>query len=174
MVTVMAALRGTSPQWKTTIIVSSALRSHETCRQLRAQPHRIRFSDSIESGVFVFPLSGTAFLLVGPEDLPEPFEEFQLIERIKNFLQVHRNCFLLLHDPFNDKKDVRALLQSRFFGSSLRILPVHTYPDLVKGMLTIAKATSKPHVDRIRDRMSLARARVIETSPKCEMLRKML
>ncbi|KAM6938329.1 protein SPO16 homolog [Lycodopsis pacificus] len=172
----MASHAETSPQWKTTIIVSSSLQNHETNRMLSAQQHRIRFSNSVESGAFIFPLSGTAFLLVDPQDLLEHFEESGLIERIKTFVQVHRNSFLLLYVPFNGKKELEVLsvIQHRFFGSSLRILPVRNNAELVKGMLTIAKATSKPHVDRIRDRMSLARAHVIGSSPVWEMLRDIL
>uniref|UniRef100_A0A8C9ZS72 Chromosome 1 open reading frame 146 n=1 Tax=Sander lucioperca TaxID=283035 RepID=A0A8C9ZS72_SANLU len=116
---------------------------------------------------------GTAFLLVDPQDLLEHFEESELIKRIKTFVQVHRNSFLLLYAPFNGKKELEILsvIQQRFFGSNLRILPVRNNAEIVKGMLTIAKATSKPHVDSIRDRMSLARAHIIESSPVWEMLR---
>ncbi|XP_047443513.1 protein SPO16 homolog [Mugil cephalus] len=169
----MAAHKETTPPWKTTIVVSSSLQNHETSRMLSAQQHRIRFSDSVESGVFIFPLSGTAFLLVDPEDLSEPFEESGLTEKIKKFVQVHRNCFLLLLAPFNGKRELQvlALVQDRFFGSNLRILPVRNDAEIVKGMLAIAKATSKPHVDRIRERMCLARAHVVERSPVWEMLK---
>ncbi|XP_060886742.1 protein SPO16 homolog isoform X2 [Labrus mixtus] len=143
---------------------------------LSAQQHRIRFSDSVESGAFIFPLSGTAFLLVDPQDLPERFEESGLIERINTFVQVHRNSFLLLFAPFNGTREMEifTVIQHRFFGSNLRILPVRNNVEIVKGMLTIAKATSKPHVDSIRNRMSLARAHIIESSPVWEMLRDML
>ncbi|XP_029285001.1 protein SPO16 homolog isoform X1 [Cottoperca gobio] len=163
-------------QWKTTIIVSTSLQDHDTNRMLSAQGHRIRLSDGVESGAYIFPLSGTAFLLVGPQDLLEHFEESGLIERIQMFVQVHRNSFLLLFAPFNGKKELEMLsvLQHRFFGSNLRILPVRNNAEIVKGMLTIAKATSKPHVDSIRDRMSLARAHIIESSPVWEMLREIL
>ncbi|XP_068564019.1 protein SPO16 homolog [Cebidichthys violaceus] len=172
----MASHAETSPQWKTTVIVSSSLQNHDINRILSAQQHRIRFSDGVESGAFIFPLSGTAFLLVDPQDLLEHFEESGLIERIKTFVQVHRNSFLLLYAPFNGKRELEVLsvIQHRFFGSSLRILPVRNNAELVKGMLTIAKATSKPHVDGIRDRMALARAHVIESSPVWEMLRDIL
>ncbi|XP_036969810.1 uncharacterized protein C1orf146 homolog [Acanthopagrus latus] len=173
---VMAAYREATPLWKTTIIVSTSLQNHDTCRMLSAQQHRIRFSDSVGSGAFIFPLSGTAFLLVDPQDLPQRFEDSGLIERIKTFVQVHRNSFLLLFAPFNGKKELEILsvIQSRFFGSNLRILPVRNNTEIVKGLLTIAKATSKPHVDSIRDRMSLARAHVLESSPVWEMLRDFL
>ncbi|XP_049444464.1 protein SPO16 homolog [Epinephelus fuscoguttatus] len=172
----METHKETTPQWKTTVIVSTSLQSHDTGRMLSAQQHRIRFSDSVESGAFIFPLSGTAFLLVDPQDLLENFEEPGLIERIKTFVQVHRNSFLLLYAPFNGKKELEILsvIQHRFFGSNLRILPVRNNAEIVKGMLTIAKATSKPHVDSIRDRMSLARAHIIESSPVWEMLRDIL
>ncbi|XP_030584141.1 protein SPO16 homolog [Archocentrus centrarchus] len=172
----MATGGGAAAQWKTTIIVSASLQSHELIRMLNAQQHRIRFSDRVESGVFIFPLSGTAFLLVDSEDLSGPSEDSALTERIEKFVQVHRNCFLLLHAPFDGKKELETLagIQTRFFGSSLRILPVRNGAEIVKGMLTIAKATSKPHVDTIRDRMSLARAHIIESSPVWEMLRDVL
>ncbi|XP_056269974.1 protein SPO16 homolog isoform X2 [Pseudoliparis swirei] len=172
----MASHAETTPQWRTTIIVSSSLQNHDTTRILSAQQHRIRFSDGVESGAFIFPLSGTAFLLVDPQDLLEHFEESGLIERIKKFVQVHRNSFLLLNSPFNGKRELEILsmIQHRFFGSNLRILPVRNNTELVKGMLTIAKATSKPHADSIRDRMARARARVIESSPVWEMLRDVL
>ncbi|XP_063746844.1 protein SPO16 homolog [Eleginops maclovinus] len=171
----MATHTATTPQWKTTIIVSTSLQSHDTSRLLSAQQHRIRFSDGVESGAFIFPLSGTAFLLLDPQNPLEHFEESGLIERIKMFVQVHRNSFLLLYAPFNGKKELEILsvLQHRFSGK-LRILPVRNSAEIVKGMLTIAKATSKPHVDSIRDRMSLARAHIVENSPVWEMLRDIL
>ncbi|XP_072244858.1 protein SPO16 homolog isoform X2 [Leuresthes tenuis] len=166
----------TSAQWKTTIIVSSTLQNHDTYRLLSAQQHRIRFSDSVVTGAFIFPSSGTAFLLVDPQDFPEHFEELGLIEQMEKFVQVHRNCFLLLHAPFNGKKEMHilTLIQNRFFSSNLRIIPVRNNAETVKGMLKIAKATSKPHVDSIRDRMSRAQAHIIETSPVWEMLRDLL
>ncbi|KAF1385969.1 hypothetical protein PFLUV_G00113280 [Perca fluviatilis] len=172
----MATNKEAIPLWKTTIIVSTSLQNHDTIRMISAQQHRIRFSDSVESGAFIFPLSGTAFLLVDPQDLLEHFEESGLIKRIRTFVQVHRNSFLLLYAPFNGKKELEILsvIQLRFFGSNLRILPVRNNAEIVKGMLTIAKATSKPHVDSIRDRMSLARAHIIESSPVWEMLRDIL
>ncbi|XP_018525325.1 protein SPO16 homolog [Lates calcarifer] len=172
----MAAFKEATPPWKTTIIVSTSLQSHETNRMLSAQQHRIRPSVTVESGAFIFPLSGTAFLLVDPQDFPEHFEESGLIERIKKFMQVHRNSFVLLYAPFNGKKELELLsgIQCRFFGSNLRILPVRSNAEIVKGMLTIAKATSKPHVDNIHDRMSLAQAHITESSPVWEMLRDIL
>ncbi|XP_059196961.1 protein SPO16 homolog [Centropristis striata] len=172
----MATKQETTPQWKTTIIVSTSLQNHEASRMLSSQQHRIRFSDGVESGAFIFPLSGTAFMLVDPQHLPEHIEESGLIDGIKTFVQVHRNSFLLLYAPFNGKRelDVLSVIQHRFFGSNLRILPVRNNAEMVKGMLTIAKATSKPHVDSIRDRMSLVRAHIIESSPVWEMLRDIL
>ncbi|XP_071343355.1 protein SPO16 homolog isoform X2 [Trachinotus anak] len=137
----MATHRETTPPWKTTIIVSTSLRDHDINRRLSAQQHRLRSSDSVESGAVIFPLSGTAFLLVDPQDPPERFEESGLIERIQKFVQVHRNSFLLLYAPFIGKKELEILsgIQRRFFGSNLKILPVRNNAEIVKGMLTIAK-----------------------------------
>ncbi|KAG7464430.1 hypothetical protein JOB18_040045 [Solea senegalensis] len=159
--------------WKATIIVSAALQNHDISSMLTAQQHRIRSSDSVEHGAFIFPLSGIAFLLLDTQDVPEHFEESGLTERINKFVQVHRNSFLLLFAPFIGKKELIILseIQCRFFGTNLRILPVRNNLEVVKGMLTIAKATSKPHVDSMCDRMSLAQAHVVENSPVWEMLR---
>uniref|UniRef100_A0A8C8E2B6 Chromosome 1 open reading frame 146 n=1 Tax=Oryzias sinensis TaxID=183150 RepID=A0A8C8E2B6_9TELE len=172
----MDAGRETTSQWKTTVIISSSIQNNESCRILSAQQHRIRFSDSITTGTFIFPLSGTAFLFVEPQERPEDLEELGLMDQIKNFVEIHRNCFLLLYAPFTGPKELQTLklIQNRFFGSSLKILTVRNYTEMVKGMLIIVKATSKPHVDSIRDRMLLARAHIIETSPVWEMLRDML
>ncbi|XP_061540201.1 protein SPO16 homolog [Phycodurus eques] len=172
-------------RWTTTIIISASLQSHETIRMLRAQQHRIRLSDSVECGAFIFPLSGTAFKLVEPENVQD---ESVLVEQIQKFVQVHRNSFVLLYAPFNGKRqlDMLSLIQQKFFGTNLRILPVRNNGDVLKGMLTIAKvlvlnpvsfadfcATSKPHVDRIRHRMAVARTRIVERSPVWDMLRKL-
>ncbi|XP_026200724.1 uncharacterized protein C1orf146 homolog isoform X2 [Anabas testudineus] len=170
----MAAHSGeeTSPQWKTTIIVSSSLRHHDTTRTLQAQQHRVRWSDSVDPGAVIFPRSGVAFLLVDPQDHPEHLDVSGLIDRTQRFVQVHRNSFLLLYAPFNGKRQMEVL--SEIQRSNLRILPVRNSAEIVKGMLTVAKATCKPHVDSIRDRMSLARAHIIESSPVWEMLRDIL
>ncbi|XP_064186639.1 protein SPO16 homolog isoform X2 [Anguilla rostrata] len=148
-------------------------RNHDAARILQAQQHRIRYSDFVESGTFIFPQSGIAFMLVAAQEFPENPEEAGLFERIKTFLQIHRNSFILLLASLHRKKEweILSTVQQRFFGGNLRILPVHNNAEMVKGMLTIAKATSKPHVVTVRDRMSLARAHVIERSPVWEMLR---
>ncbi|XP_029683648.1 uncharacterized protein C1orf146 homolog isoform X1 [Takifugu rubripes] len=162
--------------WKTTIIVSTSLQQHDLSQKLISQQHRIRFSHSIEAGAFIFPLSGTAFLLIDPADISGSIEDSGLIETIKSFAQVHRNSFLLLITPFIGKKEIEILsaIQHRFFGSKLKILPVRNNGDILTGMLTIAKATCKPYAGIIYNRMSLARAHIVESSPVWEMLRDML
>ncbi|KAM9796241.1 protein SPO16 homolog [Syngnathus typhle] len=159
-------------RWTTTIIISTSLQSHETIRLLRAQQHRIRLSDSVECGSFIFPLSGTAFKLVEPENVKD---ESALVKQIQKFAQVHRNSFVLLDAPFNGKRqlDILSLIQQKFFGSHLRIFPVQNNSEILKGMLTIAKATSKPHVNRIRHRMTLSKTHIIERSPVWDMLKKL-
>uniref|UniRef100_A0A667WY30 Chromosome 1 open reading frame 146 n=1 Tax=Myripristis murdjan TaxID=586833 RepID=A0A667WY30_9TELE len=112
-------------------------------RMLIAQQHRIKISDSIESGSFVFPSSGKHIVFL-----------------------VYFICLVIPVIPENISFDF-----FRFLGSNLRILPVQSNAEIVKGMLAIAKATSKPHVDSIRDRMSLVRTHIIESSPVWEMLR---
>ncbi|XP_034036612.1 uncharacterized protein C1orf146 homolog [Thalassophryne amazonica] len=172
----MSATVDTTIHWKTTIIISSSLQNHETKRMLSVLQHRIRLSDTVGSGTFIFPVSGTAFLLVDPQDLSDPCDDSEFFEKIRMFVQVHRNSFLLLHVPFLEEKELKTLsvIQNRFFSTNLRILPVRNNKEIVKGMLTIAKATSKPHVDSIQERMTLAREHVIANSPVWEMLRGIL
>ncbi|KAK2858112.1 hypothetical protein Q7C36_006031 [Tachysurus vachellii] len=159
------ANNNTNTSWKTTVIVSTSLQNKEITVLLLAQEHLLRYSDSIEPGTLVFPLSGVAFLLITSEEFPETeCEEF--FKRIEKFLQVHRNSFLLLQAPAYGARELKIVsaVQNRFFGSNLKILPVHSNVDTVKGMMTIAKATSRPHKDRVQERMHLARAQIIKHS----------
>ncbi|MCI4375537.1 hypothetical protein PGIGA_G00110710, partial [Pangasianodon gigas] len=89
-----------------------------------------------------FPLSGVAFLLITPEEFPEKAECEEFFKRIEKFIQVHRNSFLLLQAPAYGARELEIVsaVQNRFFGSNLKVLPVHSNGDAVKGMLTIAKA----------------------------------
>ncbi|XP_052455469.1 protein SPO16 homolog isoform X3 [Carassius gibelio] len=136
----MASNTGTS--WKTTIIISSSPQCDEPSKILLAQQHRIRRSDTILSSAFVFPMSGTAFLLVTPEEFPAKLENSEFFERIEKFVQVHRNSFLLLQAPVYGKREweiLSSVQNSRFLGCNLRVIPVHSTADVVKGMLVIAK-----------------------------------
>ncbi|XP_060774320.1 protein SPO16 homolog [Neoarius graeffei] len=156
----------TTTLWKTTVIVSSSLQNDEISVLLLAQQHLLRYSDSIEAGTLVFPLSGVAFLLITPEEFPEKTECEEFFQRIEKFIQVHRNSFLLLQVSAYGARELEIVstVQNRFFGGNLKVLPVHSDGDAVKGMLIIAKATSKPHVDSVRERMHLARAHIIKRS----------
>ncbi|KAK1165166.1 hypothetical protein AOXY_G13635 [Acipenser oxyrinchus oxyrinchus] len=160
-------------KWKTTIIISTAIQNHDVSCSLSAQQHRIRYTDSVETGSLIFPLSGIAFLIVDTQEFPENQEETAVFEKIKNFIGIHRNSFLLLLASLHGPKECRILfrIQQRFLTSNLRIIPVHNTPEIIKSMLTIAKATSKPHVDSVRDQMTIAKAQIIERSSVWEMLR---
>ncbi|XP_065120852.2 protein SPO16 homolog [Paramisgurnus dabryanus] len=164
--------RDISNSWKTTVIISTSPQCDEPSQILLAHKHIIRRSDSILPSSFVFPMSGTAFLLVTPDEFPANSDNAELFERIEKFTQVHRNSFLLLQAPVYEKREWEILLsvQNRFLGCNLRVLPVHSTTDVVKGMLVIAKATSKPHVENLRDQMVLACDHIIDHSPVWKML----
>ncbi|EDL20158.1 RIKEN cDNA 1700028K03, isoform CRA_b [Mus musculus] len=51
-------------QWTTTIIISSSLKSYEIATALENRSHKVRYSDTLESGSIVFSLSGTVYLLI--------------------------------------------------------------------------------------------------------------
>ncbi|XP_043098483.1 protein SPO16 homolog isoform X2 [Puntigrus tetrazona] len=153
----------TNTSWKTTLIISASPKCDEASQILLAQHHRIRRSDS------------TAFLLLTPEEFPAKLENAEFLERIEKFVQVHRNSFLLLQAPVYGKREWEILssVQNRFLGRNLRVIPVHSTADVVKGILVIAKATSKPSVVNLRDQMSLACTHIIDRSPVWGMLRGM-
>ncbi|XP_060088171.1 protein SPO16 homolog [Heteronotia binoei] len=160
-----------SARWITTVIMSSSLQGHDISASLQNQQHRIRYSDSVEIGSVIFSLSGVAFLLADVQDLfltnTEPF-----FDRIKKFMTIHRNGFLLLSAALHGSKewDVMFRVQQRFLGSNLRIIPVHNSAEAVKLMLTIAKTTSKPYLDSIRYRTLMAKTQIVEQSPVWKML----
>lgn len=110
------------------------------------------------------------------------FEEHKLIDSISLFVQVHGSSFLLLLSPFSGKKELEILselqlrythlghevlletlshlpvnllllLWFRFLGSNLRVLPVRSSNEVVKGILTIAKvrAAQLSHLRGTRD-----------------------
>ncbi|XP_054835260.1 protein SPO16 homolog [Eublepharis macularius] len=158
-------------RWIATVIVSSSLQGHEISVSLQNQQHRIRYSDSVGNGSIIFSLSGVAFLLADVQDSFLPNRDM-FFDRIKKFMTIHRNGFLLLSAALHGPKewDVMFRIQQRFLGSNLRIIPVHNSVEAVKLMLTIAKTTSKPYVDNIRYRMLMAKTQIGEQSPVWKML----
>ncbi|XP_024060352.2 uncharacterized protein C1orf146 homolog [Terrapene carolina triunguis] len=160
-------------RWITTVIMSSALQSHEVSESLQSQHHRVRYSDSVENGSMIFSLSGIAFLLADTQDLFKTGGEL-FLGRTEKFINVHRNSFLLLSAALHGPKewDLMFRIQKRFLGSNLRVIPVHNTAETVKLMLTIAKITCKPHIDNIRYRMLMAKAQIIDQSPVWKMLHK--
>jgi hypothetical protein len=59
---------------------------------------------------------GIAFLIINPQELPENLEEAGLFDKIKKFVTVHRNSFLLLQAPFYGKKElgIMSVIQHRY------------------------------------------------------------
>ncbi|XP_066480659.1 protein SPO16 homolog [Tiliqua scincoides] len=158
-------------RWITTIIVSSSLQGHEISTSLQNQQHRVRYSDTVENGSIIFSLSGVAFLLADAQGLFLSDGELYF-DRIKKFMTIHRNGFLLLSAALHGPKewDIMFRIQQRFLGSNIRIIPVHNAAEAVRLMLIIAKTTSKPHLDNIRFRMAMAKMQIVEQSPVWKML----
>ncbi|XP_072854041.1 protein SPO16 homolog [Pogona vitticeps] len=158
-------------QWITTVIISSSLQGHEISTSLQNQRHRVRYSDSVEDGSIIFSVSGVAFLLSNAQGLFFTDREL-FFEKIKKFMTIHRNGFLLLSAARHGPKewDMMFKVQQRFLGSNLRLIPVHNTAEAVKLMLTIAKTSSKPHLDNIRYRMLMAKAQIVEQSSVWKML----
>ncbi|KAM3841781.1 protein SPO16 homolog [Vipera latastei] len=158
-------------RWITTIILSSSLQDHEISTTLQNQQHRVRYSDSVENGSIIFSLSGVAFLLADTQDLLL-INSKDIFERIKKFMTIHRNGFLLLSAALHGPKEWEMIfrIQQRFLGSNLRIVPIHNTAEGVQLMLTIAKTSSKPYLDNVHYRMLMAKTQIIEQSPVWKML----
>lgn len=64
-------------------------------------------------------------MLVDPQD-PQ-HEESALAEKLNKFVQVHRNCFVLLYAPFNGPKEMEtmSLIQHRYTGLLGRMVRVY-------------------------------------------------
>ncbi|PKK28005.1 hypothetical protein A306_00005796 [Columba livia] len=158
-------------RWITTVIMSTALQNHEISTILQRQHHRVRYSDSVETGSVIFSLSGVAFTLADTQDLLMAGEE-QFFRRIQKFINIHRNSFLVLSAALHGPEEWKVMfrIQRRFLGSNLRVIPVHNAAETVKLMLTIAKVTSRPRADDIRYKMAMTKAQIIEKSPVWKML----
>ncbi|KFQ33901.1 Uncharacterized protein C1orf146, partial [Mesitornis unicolor] len=145
--------------------------NHQISATLQRQQHRVRYSESVEIGSIIFPLSGVAFLLADTQDLLMTGEE-EFFTRIHKFVNIHRNSFLVLsaalHGP--EEWNVMFRIQKRFLGSNLHIIPVHNIAETVKLILTIAKITSKQRADDSHDKIAMTKAQIIENSPAWKML----
>ncbi|KAM3915013.1 protein SPO16 homolog [Leptodactylus fuscus] len=168
MVTQEATL---TESWSTTVITSRSLQDHEVIASLRNQQHKIRVSDAVLPGSIIFPLCGIAFLLETTEEVLGSEREV-VFDRIQQFTSIHRNSFLLivaaLHGP--EEWDLMLSIQDRFLGSNLKIIPTHNSVEMVKRILTIAKATSKLHIETIRDRLIQAKDYIVANSPVWKIL----
>ncbi|XP_051026681.1 protein SPO16 homolog [Acomys russatus] len=160
-------------RWTTTIIISSSLKSYEIATALENRSHKVRYSDTLESGSIVFSLSGAAFLLMDANECIISAEEI-FLTKIEKFITIHQNSFLVLFAPLHGPEEWNLMfrIQQRFLGSNLRILPVHNTVNAIDLMCTIAKTSSKPNIDSICYRMITAKAYVIEQSPVWRTLQK--
>ncbi|KFP30217.1 Uncharacterized protein C1orf146, partial [Colius striatus] len=145
--------------------------NHEISTILQRQQHRVRYSESVESGAVIFSLSGVAFILSDTQELLMIGEE-QFSKRIQKFITIHRNSFLVLSSALHGPEEWNVMfrIQRRFLGSNLRIIPVHNSAETVKLMLTLAKITSKPQADDTYFKMAMTKAQIIENSPVWKML----
>ncbi|XP_073501344.1 protein SPO16 homolog [Phyllobates terribilis] len=152
--------------WSTTVIVSNSLQDHEVITSLQNQQHKIRFSESVLTGSIIFPLSGIAFLLANAQEILGSERE-AVFEQIQEFTSIHRNSFLVIVAALHglEERDLMFSIQLRFLGSNLKIIPAHNSMETVKSILMIAKASCKPHLENILDRLLQAAIYIAENSP---------
>ncbi|XP_053448175.1 protein SPO16 homolog [Nycticebus coucang] len=160
-------------RWTTTVIISSSLKNNEVATALENRSHKVRYSDSVESGSIIFSLSGVAFLLMDTKECFMSAEEL-FLDKIEKFTGIHRNSFLVLSAALHGPEEWKLMfrIQQRFLGSNLRILPVHNVVNAINLMCTIAKTASKPYIDTICYRMITTKAFIIEQSPVWKTLKK--
>ncbi|EDL83973.1 rCG57195, isoform CRA_b [Rattus norvegicus] len=149
------------------------LKSNEIATALESRSHKVRYSDTLESGSIVFSLSGVAFLLMDAKACMTSAEEV-FLTKIEKFINIHQNSFLVLFAPLHgpEERNLMFRIHQRSLGSNLRILPVHNTVNAVDLMCTVAKTTSKPHIDSICYRMITTKAYIIEQSPVWRTLQK--
>ncbi|XP_069823777.1 protein SPO16 homolog isoform X3 [Dendropsophus ebraccatus] len=161
--------------WSTTVIVSSSLQDHEVIASLRNQRHKIRVSNSVQTDSIIFPLSGTAFLLVNTQEARGGEDRETFFDKIQQFSSTHRNSFIVmvaaLHGP--EEWDLMRNIQLRFLGSNLKVIPAHNSAETVKSVLTIVKATCKPHCETIEEKLLQAKVYIAENSPAWKALDEM-
>ncbi|XP_056379127.1 protein SPO16 homolog [Hyla sarda] len=164
----------TVEDWRITVIVSSSLQDHEVVVSLRSQCHKIRVSQSVQRDSIIFPLSGIAFLLANAQEAPGSERE-EFFDKIQQFASTHRNSFMVivsaLHGP--EEWDLMHDIQLRFLGSNLKVIPAHNSMETVKSILTIAKATCKPHLETIQEKLLEAKISIAENSPVWTALNEM-
>ncbi|KAM8791174.1 protein SPO16 homolog [Rhynchonycteris naso] len=160
-------------KWTTTVIISSSLKSCEIATALENRSHKVRYSKSVENGAIIFSCTGVAFLLMDTKEYSMSSEEI-FLAKIEKFINIHQNSFLVLSAALHGLKEWKLMfrIQQRFLGSNLRILPVHNTVNAINLMCTIAKITSKPHIDSICYRMTTTKAYIIEQSPVWKTLQK--
>ncbi|XP_003784208.1 uncharacterized protein C1orf146 homolog [Otolemur garnettii] len=160
-------------RWTTTVIISSSLKNNEVATALENRSHKVRYSDSVESGSIIFSLSGVAFLLMDTKECFMSTEEL-FLDKIEKFTDIHRNSFLVLSAALHGPEEWKLMfrIQQRFLGSNLRILPVHNVVNAINLMCTIAKTASKPYIDTVCYRMITTKAYIIEQSPVWKTLQK--
>ncbi|KFW79299.1 Uncharacterized protein C1orf146, partial [Manacus vitellinus] len=144
---------------------------HEISTILQRQHHRVRYSESVETGSVIFPLSGVAFILSDTQDLLRTGEE-QFSERIQKFIGIHRNSFLVLSAALHGSEEWNVMfrIQKSTKPDSSRRSQAHVVAETVKLMLTMAKMTSKPQADDTRYKLEMTKAQIIEKSPVWKML----
>ncbi|XP_022409084.1 uncharacterized protein C1orf146 homolog [Delphinapterus leucas] len=159
--------------WRCVCISENFFKSYEVATALENRSHKVRYSDTVENGSIIFSLSGVAFLLMDAKKCFMSAEE-TFLAKIEKFINIHRNSFLVLSAALHGPEEWKLMfrIQQRFLGSNLRILPVHNTINAINLMCTIAKITSKPHIDSICYRMITTKAYIIEQSPVWKTLQK--
>ncbi|XP_060552727.1 protein SPO16 homolog [Ruditapes philippinarum] len=145
--------------WPVIIHHSMLKTEYETI--FRQKQLKVRVSNGVIPGSVVFPLSSVAFLIVpvsrattlDPENNIQLSQE--LIERVDNFLKVHKNCYMLCQAPLHgqNEKQVFAMIQRMYLNTRLNMIPVHNAMEGVKTMFTIAKGLCKPVSDILNERL---------------------
>ncbi|KAL4229525.1 hypothetical protein ACF0H5_012565 [Mactra antiquata] len=129
------------------------MHSSSLAKYLQENQQKVRFSGNIIPGSIIFPLSGIAFMLVpltetvkkhGEQQTFKLVEEFT--ERVDNFLQIHRKCYLLCQATLHGQMEqtIFAMIQKKYLSTRLNMLIVHNVGEAVKTMFTIAEGLCKP------------------------------
>ncbi|XP_065834918.1 protein SPO16 homolog [Oscarella lobularis] len=145
------------------VVLNSSLSGSQIADILRSQGHRLRVSETTLPHTCIYPQSSVAFMIVPLNELwlkggteAQPNLDPTILRRIDKFLQLHRQRYILASGSPKGlctvEQNLLMELQQRLIDDDVATIPVHTARQCVDSMLSIAKATYKPHADLIRER----------------------
>ena len=127
----------------------------------------------------MFPKSSVAFMILPAAQVTTqwpPSDSYTLSttlsQNLAKFNELHHKSYFLLSAPIltDAEQKLLTVLQQRYMGCDMQFLPVHNATETVECMLSIAKVTSKPLSDVIKDRLAQVEEKMVSEEKLLQML----